>query len=284
MDRYFEFLKGIEYFKLMDEQHLQLIYQACILETYDKGRVVISEGEMKEKFYILFEGGVNVLKNYAQKDQSLLAELKPGDMFGELSLIDDLPRSATVVTSESSKLLTINKAKFEELISQSSQLSFSIMKWMSAMIRRFNKNFVDTLQQRNAELERINLRLEKEIEIRKDKEAQLNSYQNRLEEKVLARTRELRESNEKLTYEIAYRKQTEAEKEKAIFKLESTVAQIKTLSGLFPICIKCKKIRDDTGYWQQLEQYLQKHSDAEFRQSICEVCTAKYYPKFYHLK
>jgi CRP-like cAMP-binding protein len=281
MNDYFEFLKDIEYFKPIDEKQLQMIHQACTLETYDKGRVVISEGEMKEKFYIVFEGAVEVLKNYAQKDQSLLAQLKPGDMFGELSLIDDLPRSATVITSKASRLLTINKAEFERLISESAQISFSIMKWMSAMIRRFNKNFVYTFQLRNEELERINLQLEKEIEIRKEKEAQLNIYQNQLEEKVLARTSELRESNEKLKHEVAYRKQTEAEKERAIFKLESTVAQIKTLSGLFPICIKCKKIRDDTGYWQQLEQYLQKHSDAEFRKSICEECSAKYYPKFY---
>ena len=110
------------------------------------------------------------------------------------------------------------------------------------MIRRFNKNFVDTLQLRNKELQRINLELEKEIEIRKEKEAQLNSYQSQLEEKVFARTRELWKSNEKLKHEIAYRKQTEAEKEKAIFKLESAVTKVKTLSGLFPICIKCKKI------------------------------------------
>ena len=281
MSDYFEFLKGIEYFKHMEQQQLLLIYRVCVLETYDKGQVVISEGEMKEKFYIIFEGMVSVLKNYAQKNQNLLAELRPGDMFGELSLIDDLPRSATVVTSEPSRLLTINKVDFERLFSESTEISFSIMKWMSAMIRRFNKNFVDTLQLRNKELERINLDLENEVEIRKEKETQLNIYKNQLEEKVFARTRELWDSNEKLKHEITYRKQTEAEKEKALFKLESTVTKVKTLSGLFPICIKCKKIRDDTGYWQQLEQYLQEHSEAEFRKSICEECSAKHYPKFY---
>jgi CRP-like cAMP-binding protein len=281
MSDYFEFLKRIEYFKHMEQQQVLLIHRVCVLERYDKGRVVISEGETKEKFYIIFEGAVNVLKNYGQKDQNLLAELRPGDMFGELSLIDDLPRSATVVTSEASRFLTINKVDFERLFSESTEISFSIMKWMSAMIRRFNKNFVDTLQLRNKELERINLELENEIEIRKEKETQLNIYKSQLEEKVFARTRELWESNEKLTHEIAYRKKTEAEKEKALFKLESTVTKVKTLSGLFPICIKCKKIRDDTGYWQQLEQYLQEHSEAEFRKSICEECSARYYPKFY---
>jgi CRP-like cAMP-binding protein len=281
MSDYFEFLKSIEYFKQMDQHQLRLIHQTCVPETYDAGQVIISEGEMKEKFYIVFDGVVKVLKNYFQHNQSLLAELTSGDMFGELSLIDDLPRSATVITSKKTKLLTIDKTEFERLFSENVQISFSIMKWMSAMIRRFNKNFVDTLQLRNTELEEINRQLEKEIEIRKEKEAQLNIYQNRLEEKVLARTRELRASNEQLKHEVAYRKQTESEKERAIFKLESTMAQIKTLSGLFPICIKCKKIRDDTGYWQRLEQYLQRHSDAEFRKSICEECSEKYYPKFY---
>ena len=281
MNNYSEFLKDLEYFQQMDAKEILLVDQVCKLEKYDKGQVIIAEDGLKEKFYIIYEGAVHVFKNYGRADQGLLAELTRGNMFGELSLIDGLPRSATVVTSAPSELLAIDRRDFGRLLSESATMAFSIMRWISAMIRRFNKNFVDTVQQRNRELERSNLLLEKEIGIRKEKERQLNIYQSRLEEKVFARTKALQKSNEKLKREIAFRRKTEAEKEKTLFKLENTVMKVKTLSGLFPVCIKCRKVRSGTGYWQQLDQYIQEHSEAEFRESICEECTAKYYPNFY---
>ncbi len=60
--------------------------------------------------------------------------------------------------------------------------------------------------------------------------------------------------------------------------LEAVMKQIKTLSGLMPICMHCKKIRDDKGYWQQMEAYISKHSDAQFSHSICRECAAEHYP------
>jgi len=55
-------------------------------------------------------------------------------------------------------------------------------------------------------------------------------------------------------------------------ELEGALAKIKTLSGLIPICASCKKIRDDNGYWQQLEQYLTEHSEADFTHGLCTEC------------
>jgi hypothetical protein len=54
--------------------------------------------------------------------------------------------------------------------------------------------------------------------------------------------------------------------------------EIKTLSGLLPICMHCKKIRNDKGYWQQMETYIHEHSDARFSHSICRECADKFYP------
>jgi hypothetical protein len=61
-------------------------------------------------------------------------------------------------------------------------------------------------------------------------------------------------------------------------KIEKALAEIRTLSGLLPICSHCKKIRDDKGYWNQLESYIQDHSDAKFSHSICQECAKKHYP------
>ena len=65
-----------------------------------------------------------------------------------------------------------------------------------------------------------------------------------------------------------------------IQKLNQALEQIKTLKGILPICSFCKKIRNDKGYWDQLEAYISHHTDAEFSHSICPECVIEYYPEF----
>jgi PAS domain S-box-containing protein len=72
-------------------------------------------------------------------------------------------------------------------------------------------------------------------------------------------------------------KEMEEEKERLNCELKEALNQIKTLSGLIPICAGCKKIRDDKGYWNQLEHYLEKHSNAVFSHGMCPACYQKYF-------
>lgn len=81
---------------------------------------------------------------------------------------------------------------------------------------------------------------------------------------------ELKEAKEK-------RKKAEKEREKLIVELKDALAQVKTLKGLLPICSHCKKIRDDEGYWQQIEKYIHDRSEAEFSHGICPDCFKKHY-------
>ena len=76
--------------------------------------------------------------------------------------------------------------------------------------------------------------------------------------------------------EMARRRRVEIEREKLIGELQQTLAQIKTLSGLIPICAWCKSVRNDQGYWQSVEQYVHSHSDASFSHSICPSCREKF--------
>lgn len=69
------------------------------------------------------------------------------------------------------------------------------------------------------------------------------------------------------------------ELEKKVEELEVSITEIRTLSGLLPICASCKKIRDDEGYWNQIEGYIQKHSNAKFSHSVCPDCSKKLYPE-----
>ena len=72
-------------------------------------------------------------------------------------------------------------------------------------------------------------------------------------------------------------KNVEKEREQLISELQEALSKVRTLSGLLPICASCKKIRDDKGYWNQIESYIHKHSDAEFSHGICPECLDKLY-------
>jgi PAS domain S-box-containing protein len=81
--------------------------------------------------------------------------------------------------------------------------------------------------------------------------------------------------------DIGERKRADEERERLIAKLQEALARIKTLSGLIPICASCKKVRDDQGFWQQVEVYIRDHSDAEFSHGLCPDCARELYPEFY---
>ncbi len=82
-----------------------------------------------------------------------------------------------------------------------------------------------------------------------------------------------------IALDITEQKQLEEQRERLIEELRNALTQIKTLRGLLPICAACKKIRDDRGYWTQIEQYIRAHSEAEFTHGICPDCVKKLYPE-----
>ena len=81
--------------------------------------------------------------------------------------------------------------------------------------------------------------------------------------------------------DISKRKQREKEREALIDNLKTSLARVRKLSGLLPICASCKKIRNDGGFWQQIEEYIGEHSEAEFSHGLCQPCLKKLYPGVY---
>lgn len=75
--------------------------------------------------------------------------------------------------------------------------------------------------------------------------------------------------------DVSERRRQELERERLIVELQTALGNVKTLSGLLPICAWCKKIRDDKGYWEQIESYIGKHSEADFTHGICPQCCEK---------
>jgi DNA-binding response OmpR family regulator len=90
----------------------------------------------------------------------------------------------------------------------------------------------------------------------------------------------LRQTNAELAKEVTKRIWAEEKREKLIIELKDALSKIKTLSGLLPICASCKKIRNDKGYWEQIEEYIRNRSDADFTHGICPDCMKKLYPDY----
>jgi len=97
-----------------------------------------------------------------------------------------------------------------------------------------------------------------------------NAYTDKYE-KLLRKFRDLIQAD----LEIIYMNDMLQDENK---QLTDYISEIKTLRGILPICMHCKKIRDDKGYWNQVEAYIQKNSEASFSHGICKECAEKYYP------
>ena len=84
-----------------------------------------------------------------------------------------------------------------------------------------------------------------------------------------------------LKKEMDCRKTRESALRRSNTELQQALREVKVLKGLVPICASCKKIRNDQGFWQQLEEYIQQHSEAEFSHGLCTPCIKKHYPGVY---
>jgi PAS domain S-box-containing protein len=93
-------------------------------------------------------------------------------------------------------------------------------------------------------------------------------------------TREARPVVCLLAHDITERKQAERQRESLVAELQEALRQVKTLSGLLPICASCKRIRDDQGAWLPVETYIRERSNAEFTHGLCPECIRKLYPQF----
>ncbi len=109
--------------------------------------------------------------------------------------------------------------------------------------------------------------------------ASFGGFVSNIRYRLRLKNKKIEEAHEKIRIEIEERKQTQIEKDKLIIELQDALAEVKKLSGFLPICASCKKIRDDKGYWSQIEAYISEHSEAQFSHSICPECKKKLYPE-----
>lgn len=156
---YYQFLRAVYFFESLSDEHIRKIEKLCRAKDYQSGKIIFKEGSKADKFFIVVEGSVEVWKNYGKTQQDLLAVQESGGMFGEMALIDDLPRSATVVTCEPTTLLFIGKKDFQKIIFEDSSIALSVMKSLASIVRKSNEIFTEGLRERNRQLEKANREL-----------------------------------------------------------------------------------------------------------------------------
>jgi CRP/FNR family cyclic AMP-dependent transcriptional regulator len=116
------FLRNIFLFKNLDDKQMELIRGLLREETYETNERIVEEGKVGESLFIIFAGKVRVSREF-DREPFILTELGPYDFFGEMSLIDDFPTSATVETLVETTLLKMTRDDFKAIISTSTELS-----------------------------------------------------------------------------------------------------------------------------------------------------------------
>ncbi|MDA3940245.1 MAG: cyclic nucleotide-binding domain-containing protein [Spirochaetia bacterium] len=155
-DNFFDFLRSIPFFEELSDDEIISISRYCTSTLIEPGQILFNEGDPADKFYIIMSGEVEVWKAFGTDDEDMLAIHGNGKLFGEMALIDNLPRSATVKTKTHTRLLQIGEHDFQNMIRENSSVAFSIVRSLSSMVRKSNETFLEDLKERNMELEKAN--------------------------------------------------------------------------------------------------------------------------------
>ena len=113
------------------------------MKEYKQGTVIFNQGDPGDCMYDIFSGRVGIYAAYGTPDEKLLTELKAGEFFGEMGLLDKAPRSATVVALEDTLAYVINEADFNEFFMQQPEKALQIMRQLSQRLRKRTEDYME---------------------------------------------------------------------------------------------------------------------------------------------
>jgi CRP/FNR family transcriptional regulator, cyclic AMP receptor protein len=132
-----EILAQIDLFNGLPQGHLRRVVDIGVEEQYRTGATIFPEGTPGDKFYLIVEGAVRISRVVPGMGEEALAVLRPGNYFGEMSLIDDAPRSATAMCHERCRLFVINRRDLEDLLFVDRDLAYELLwNWVRTLSRR----------------------------------------------------------------------------------------------------------------------------------------------------
>ena len=152
-------LRDLYFFRSLAEDELAKVAAVCREEHFAARDMICSEGSPADRFFIILDGTVEVWKDWGDPEADLLAVHGQGHLFGEMALIDELPRSATVIARNAVRVLSIGRQDFHRIITENAAVALSVMRSVSSMVRVSNDKFVESLRKRNRELVKTNRQL-----------------------------------------------------------------------------------------------------------------------------
>jgi len=155
-EKYFHFLRNIRFFKELKDEDIRNIAGYCSDVTFSGEKILFYEGDPADKFYIVMNGEVEIWKSFDTEDADMLAIHGEGHLFGEMAIIDRMPRSATARARGKVNLLQIKENDFQRMVREKTSVAFSIIRSLSSMVRKSNETFLEDLKARNTELEKSN--------------------------------------------------------------------------------------------------------------------------------
>ncbi len=192
-----DFLALVPLFSGLQKEELTGLAERVQPHTFDAGEEIISEGDSDRRLFVVVHGSVDVIKGRGLRNERKLCTLGPRNYFGEMALIDDLARSASVVAKETTEVLSLDQRDFRKEIESNPEVAFQLLKELSQRVRALEKIVMNSL------------------------------------------------------------------------------------GGLLPICLNCKNIRDESGSWVRIEEYITDRSEADFSHGMCPDCLRKLYPKHF---
>jgi CRP-like cAMP-binding protein len=128
-------LRSVPLFAHLSLEQLEAISRFVNEVQYLAGEVVVREGDPGDELFVLLEGEVQAFKSYGTSEETLLSTTVAVGYTGEMAILDDAPRSATVIASRDSRLLTLAGDRFKELVMQAPEISFEMFRVLTARIR-----------------------------------------------------------------------------------------------------------------------------------------------------
>lgn len=138
------FLRRVPLLASVSEAQLDQLAAGSVRKNYPRGRTIVAEGEPSQSLFILLSGRAKVQRSDSEGKEVILAVIQAGEFFGEMSLIDDAPRSASVITLESCDFMAITKEAFKDMLYQSPEMCWYIMRGMVRRLREADKK-IETL-------------------------------------------------------------------------------------------------------------------------------------------
>ncbi|MCP4691677.1 MAG: cyclic nucleotide-binding domain-containing protein [Desulfobacterales bacterium] len=141
-----EFLRKVSFFSHMAEEDVQRIAGLAQQQVFQEGERIIREGERGDRLYVIISGSVDIYKNHTKRNERFLQTLGPRGYFGEMALLEDMIRSASVIAKEETRVMYIEKLSLQKEIERYPLLAIELLQVLNRRILTLEKRLVNTLE------------------------------------------------------------------------------------------------------------------------------------------